>query len=60
MIGSRPNFMDSPYLVADEREWYLKEGAPKEVVKEFNEFMNESDSGGFVKLPELPKKSKKK
>ena len=41
MIGSRPKFMDSPYFVMEEDNWHLKEGAPAEVVKEFNEFMQE-------------------
>lgn len=39
MIGSRPKFMDSPYFVMEEDNWHLKEGAPEDVVKEFNEFM---------------------
>lgn len=39
MIGSRPNFMDSPYFVMEEDNWHLKDGAPADVVKEFNEFM---------------------
>ena len=41
MIGSRPKFMDSPYFVMEEDNWHLKEGAPAETVKEFNEFMAE-------------------
>lgn len=41
MIGSRPKFMDSPYFVMEEDNWHLKEGAPAETVKEFNEFMRE-------------------
>lgn len=41
MIGSRPKFMDSPYFVMEEDNWHLKEGAPADVVKEFNEFMDE-------------------
>lgn len=43
MIGSRPNFMDSPYFVMEEDNWHLKEGAPAEVVKEFNEYMQETE-----------------
>lgn len=39
MIGSRPKFFDSPYFVMDEDNWHLKEGAPAETVKEFNEYM---------------------
>lgn len=41
MIGSRPKFMDSPYFVMEEDNWHLKDGAPAETVKEFNEFMAE-------------------
>lgn len=39
MIGSKPNFMDSPYFVMEEDNWHLKDGAPADIVKEFNEFM---------------------
>ena len=45
MIGSRPKFMDSPYFVMEEDNWHLKEGAPNEVVKEFNEFVDELNAG---------------
>ena len=41
MIGPRPKFMDSPFFVMEEDNWHLKEGAPAETVKEFNEFMQE-------------------
>ncbi len=40
MIGARPRFMDSPFFVMEEDNWHLKEGAPKDVVKEFNDYMN--------------------
>lgn len=43
MIGSRPKFMDSPYFVMEEDNWHLKEGAPEDVVKEFNEFMEKDE-----------------
>lgn len=39
MIGERPDFIDSPYFVMEIGNWYLKDGAPKEVVEEFNRFM---------------------
>lgn len=39
MSVSKPKFVDSPYFVDEEDNWHLKEGAPPEVVKEFNEFM---------------------
>lgn len=32
----RPDFIDSPYFVGEPDNWHLKPGAPKEVVKEFN------------------------
>lgn len=41
MIGSRPHFMDSPFFVMEEDNWHLKEGAPADIVKEFNDYMNE-------------------
>lgn len=41
MIGSRPKFMDSPYFVDDLFNWHLKPGAPADVVKEFNDYMNQ-------------------
>lgn len=41
MIGNRPLFMDSSYFVMEEDNWHLKQGAPEEVVKEFNQFMKE-------------------
>ena len=41
MIGSRPKFMDSPYFVMEEDNWHLKPGAPADVIREFNEFMED-------------------
>lgn len=41
MIGSRPKFMDSPFFVDDLFNWHLKPGAPADVVKEFNDYMNQ-------------------
>lgn len=35
----RPKFMDSPYFVGEMNNWHLKDGAPKEVRKEFDQFM---------------------
>ena len=40
MIGEMPKFMDSPYFVMEIGNWHLKPGAPEEVVKEFNEWMD--------------------
>ena len=39
MIIEIPSFMKSNYLIVDEKGWRLKEGAPKELQEEFNEFM---------------------
>lgn len=39
----RPSFFDSPYFVAEPDNWHLKEGAPEEIVKEFEEYMRASD-----------------
>lgn len=39
MSSSRPNFTNSPYFVPESGNWHLKEGAPEEVKKEFEEYM---------------------
>ena len=39
MIGTKPNFLDSPYFVAEPGNWHLKPGAPREVVDEFTAYM---------------------
>ena len=41
MMGSRPDFLDSPFFVMEEDNWHLLPGAPEEVVKEFNEYMKD-------------------
>ena len=53
MIGSKPKFMDSPFFVMDEDNWHLKPGAPADVVKEFNDYMN---GGGLLEDEEKPVK----
>jgi len=53
----RPDFIDSPYFVGELDNWHLKPGAPKEVVREFNQFMKIT-KGPSVELPDI--KSKKK
>ena len=35
-------FTKSPYFVAEDNNWHLKEGAPKEVKEEFEEYMQYS------------------
>lgn len=47
MIGPKPKFIDSPYFVMEENNWHLKDGAPAEVVKEFNEYMEINDYDGI-------------
>ena len=42
MTTERPKFFDSPYFVMEEDNWHLKEGAPDDVVKDFNEYMKET------------------
>ena len=39
--GIAPKFLDSPYFVMEPCNWHLKPGAPKEIVEEFEEFMEE-------------------
>ncbi len=40
MIGAEPKFMNSPFFVMEEDNWHLIPGAPEEIVKEFNDYMN--------------------
>lgn len=47
----RPDFIDSPYFVGEPDNWHLKPGAPKEVVREFNEFMKATNSS-FIEVPD--------
>ncbi len=39
MTTDKPNFVDSEYFVAEMDNWHLKDGAPAEIVKEFNDYM---------------------
>ena len=41
MIGAKPKFFDSPYFVMEFGNWHLKPGAPADIVKEFNDYMNQ-------------------
>ena len=34
-----PSFINSPYLIIDEKGWRLKEDAPETLKKEFEEYM---------------------
>lgn len=38
-ISSAPKFIDSEYFVPEVGNWHLKEGAPEDIVKEFEEFI---------------------
>lgn len=39
----RPSFFDSEYFVPEVDNWHLKENAPPEVVKEFEEYMKRDE-----------------
>jgi hypothetical protein len=41
VIGPCPQFVNSPYFVDEPDNWHLKDGAPEEVKKEFEEFMRD-------------------
>ena len=43
MASERPNFLDSPYFVNEPNNWHLLPDAPPEVVKEFEEFMENDE-----------------
>lgn len=44
MSVSAPKFIYSPYFVGEPDNWHLKPGAPEEVQKEFDEFMEKYNS----------------
>lgn len=39
MSMEKPKFVDSPYFVMEDENWHLKEGAPEDVKREFEEYM---------------------
>ena len=39
MSQSRPKFFDSEWFIPEPDNWHLKDGAPQEIVDEFNEYM---------------------
>lgn len=43
MSTQKLNFIDSPYFVPEIDNWHLKEDAPEEVKKEFEEYMKYSN-----------------
>ena len=38
-MDKMPDFVKSPYFVPEFDNWHLKDGAPEEVVEEFNEYL---------------------
>jgi len=40
MTVQAPSFIDSKHLIIDEKGWRLKADASKELVKEFQDYMN--------------------
>lgn len=52
MSTPKLDFADSPYFVPEDGNWHLKEGAPEDVKKEFEEYMKYSkeleDKGVFI------------
>ena len=42
MSQPRPSFFDSPYFSTKYGNWHLKDDAPEELKKEFEEYMKES------------------
>ena len=55
-----PKFFESEWFVPEPDNWHLKPGAPKEIVDEFNEWMNahnSDDSGIDVDWPNRPQKT---
>lgn len=51
-VGDELKFTKSPYFVPEPDNWHLKEGAPEDIKKEFEEYMNYSkeleEKGVFV------------
>lgn len=41
----RPKFLDSGYVEITDEGWELKEGAPEDVKKEFEQFMKDLEIG---------------
>lgn len=53
MSSIQPKFIDSPYFVDEPGNWHLKEGAPEDVVKEFEDFMQNDEAGEPEEVPVL-------
>jgi hypothetical protein len=50
MASKEPAFLKSKYFVGEPGNWYLKEGAPTEIVKEFMQYDEEENVEGPKKL----------
>lgn len=44
MQQDRPKFIDSEWFVMEVDNWHLKDGAPPEIVEEFNEYMKTQEN----------------
>ncbi|PMC39177.1 hypothetical protein CJ195_04365 [Bacillus sp. UMB0899] len=44
MTIKRPDFMNSIYFVDEPGNWHLKEGAPAEIRKEFEDYMTSNNN----------------
>lgn len=56
MVGRQPNFLNSPYFVGEPGNWHLKPGAPPEVIQEFNDFMQDDESGDLEDIKKIDMK----
>lgn len=43
MSQSRPDFIESEYFYIDDEGWHLKENAPEDMKKEFEEYTKEKE-----------------
>jgi len=53
MVSKKPSFIDSPYYVSKPGGGYLKPGAPAEVQREFNEFMQGDEAEALEEVKKL-------
>lgn len=59
MTQDMPSFWNSPYFVPEPDNWHLKEGAPEEIKKEFEEYMREdTETAKKQRIEYLKKKIK--
>ena len=48
MSTGMPKFFESEWFVDEPGNWHLKDGAPEEVVREFEEYMKKDDE--YIKV----------